>query len=1133
MDGSTPASGLESAPGDCPGKARWLEFWTGRLPESAEMRYASHLESCGPCRQLIGEFQADTGQDAIVRALRSFAFRDTSPVEPAFERVEYTLASLFTYRPKGSPSLPLPDHPEAHRPDSTLGRFRLCGVVGRGGFGVVYRAFDPLLRRNVAIKLPHRELLGLPGWRARFCWESQAAARLNHPNLVPVFESGEIDGTCFSVSEYCHGPTLARWLKEASRLPPVTEAAELAAKLADGVAHAHTRGVLHRDIKPGNVLLQPTEQGGVLGDSSDGGYLPRLTDFGLAKSIDAGQEFDAHARTRTGATVGTPEYMAPEQIGETREAIDVRTDVHALGTILYELLTGAAPFRGRTLTETLRKVESEEATPPKVLRREVPRDLQTVCLKALSKSPQERYATAQDLASDLRRFLGGQPVAARPLGWVERARRWSWRHPVRAVLAGTVVGAVFVAVLGLSLHNRRLGEALSRAESSEREARTLLYASRVSQAWEAWHRRDFARAREALASSRDVARGGASDRRDLRGFEWYYLDALTPSGKNRRAIAQHDGGATSVRFSPDGEVLASAGRDGVIRLSPLAENAAALALRGNRGDVNDLAFSHDGRRLASAGDDGAVRLWNSGDGRLLHVVGGHPGRIFEVTFSQNDRWVVSAGDGLGIRLWDVDTGDAAGILNGSEVTAMTETPGGSLLFTAHREGPIRQWDLETRAKVASFDPLHQGEIDDLAVSADGGRLLTASRDGTAREWDLANGSPHSLYTGHIDAVHDAAYVPGSQLLATASRDGTVRLWDLTGRQVSVLRGHRERVWSLDFSPDGRLLATAGRDGSVRIWNWRHWLEPGTPRTLAEPGATFRSAAAFSPGGERLAVVTTEGEVMLWDADGTNRHAELDVDQDDRRVTCLTFAGGGSRLVSGDTDGQIAVHDLSVHGSLRTLPAHQGRVWKLTMAPDDRLLASCGEDGVIRLWRWPSLERSAELRHHTADVLSIAFSPDGTTLASCGRDGEVVLWDRSRGTARTIVAARPGDVHDATFSPDGRLLATANRQGSAQVWNASDGTLVKTLPLPGEQVWCVDFSPDGRTLVTGGSKTIRFWQAESGQPLATFRSVVSGTCRVATFSPDGQTLVTAAGPTARSGSVMLWRCRKPTPDRQTE
>jgi serine/threonine protein kinase len=376
------------------------------------------------------------------------------------------------------------DSPGFSKLPNPFGRFHIRRELGRGGFGVVFLAYDPLLARDVALKVPRPEVLATPDLRARFHREARAAAGLDHPNLVPVHEAGEVDSICYLVSAYCPGPTLSEWLKARKEPVPWREAAELLIALADAAHHAHERGLVHRDLKPGNILLQQNEEGRmkkeeneqatrVAGESSlsvsySSPYIPKIADFGLAKQILPSE--DEKTLTHSGAIVGTASYMAPEQASGKSKEVGPPADIYALGAIFYEVLTGRPPFKGESDLETLLLVQVEEPLAPSRLRPRVPRDLETICLKCLEKDPKRRYGKAKELAEDLRHWLKGEPIRARPVRSLERLWRWSMRNRAVAGLTATVALVLMVGIVSSSLLAISANNSATEAKANEKRA---------------------------------------------------------------------------------------------------------------------------------------------------------------------------------------------------------------------------------------------------------------------------------------------------------------------------------------------------------------------------------------------------------------------------------------------------------------------------------------------------------------------------------------------------------------------------------------------------------------------------------------------------------------------------------------
>jgi serine/threonine protein kinase len=404
-------------------------------------------------------------------------------LRPQLERRLAYLRLLRQVLPRRPPVRPSP--PGDGLPYTSLGRFQILRELGRGAFGLVFQAYDPHLGRDVALKVPRPEVLVSAELRERFIREARAAAGLDHPHVVPVYEAGAVGTICYIASAYCPGLTLANWLRERPEPVPVGLAAQLLAALAEAVQHAHSHGVVHRDLKPSNVLLQlcpesrtPSPDSTLKGPSAGpaaGGleFIPKVTDFGLAKlAHDAvgGPSAAEAGSTQSGVLVGTPAYMAPEQASGRNRDVGPAADIYGLGVILYEVLVGRPPFQGETTLETLEQVRSQEPVPLRRLRPRVPRDMETICLKCLQKEPQKRYSSAAALAADLRHFLAGEPIQAQPARLWERGSKWARRRPALAgLLTVCALAAVTLAVVILT-YTARLQKALVTADEQRRQA---------------------------------------------------------------------------------------------------------------------------------------------------------------------------------------------------------------------------------------------------------------------------------------------------------------------------------------------------------------------------------------------------------------------------------------------------------------------------------------------------------------------------------------------------------------------------------------------------------------------------------------------------------------------------------------
>ena len=1046
-----------------------------------------------------------------------------------------------------------PAVPGEARPDRVAG-YEILEELGRGAMGVVYKARQPSLGRLVALKMILDGTMASADQRVRFRREAEAVARLNHPHIVHIHEIGEHGDRPFFSMEHVGGGSLAERLNGTPLAPRL--AARMAEQLSRAVQHAHQQGIVHRDLKPANILLSERRGDSLSGTLplASGSYAasaagsteartfdpntaagtvdlpnPKITDFGLAKQLD-----NNDGPTGSGAIVGTPSYMAPEQALGNNQQIGPAADIWALGATLYEMLTGVPPFRGANVAETLIQVTLEEPVPPRQLQPGVPRDLEIICLKCLTKAPARRYASAESLGDDLHRFLEGLPIQARPVGRVERVLKWARRRPaaagiiVLAVLSLAALQAASLSLAGYEYRQRHVAESLTnQAESARIETEASAKETEQSAKKEAEARQEADRRRDQGVLDSEIARLALADQALDRG-----IDLCANQGDVRQGLLWLTRGLELAQVAQPRNRARAARLERAARLNLTAWTgrlpARVVHLLPHPGAVESASF-HPQRPLAATGSsDGAVGLWDTTTGQPVGGVLPHTGPVRCLAWSRDGKLLaVGTGDGWqaygnGVRskgearVWDVASGQprTPPLKHDGTVWAIDISPDGERLLTGCNDHQARVWNLAevSAPKMVKHDHAVTGAV----FLPDGSSFVTAtcassweswSRTAQLRTWDSTTFKPRGPVI-LLNNVRTLSVLADTGRALTGSNNSEIQLWDLaTGMAVDKPLATGSNVVSLGVSRDGAVILAGGADYRVRAYESETRRRLGPELYMAAP----LNAVALAPDGQSFLTADTYS-ARLWRLDRTAPR-DVPLAGASRIKRSLMSAAASHVLTELEPGGELQVWD-STTGKARGKafrPAGGTKLIDLSRDGQKVLVANSSK----KLQLYNSVTGEAVGKEVTVgDVLDIKIGPDGTLAVAGCRDKTIYLCDLSAGKLLNKVEVNnlPNTV---CFAPDGKSVLSGTWSSTVYQFSVPD---LKPIGRPVGVHGAVSglaSTEDGKIFVAGahGPMNSIMGRTATGK---TIGLPLRHHARVAAFAPSGQIALTG-----NDQSLRLW------------
>jgi len=1127
----------------------YVEVWkSGKMVTRRRVDEQKARKGCRIRIGSAGEVRVAVGQSEKLGKFEVRMFGGEPPI------ADHRIAETVSKPANDDQSLPSASVAATDRRASQMDRYpdiegyKIIEPLGEGGMGMVWRAEQLSTRRQVALKLMVSHRIESPKAQARFQREVELTARLDHPNIARIYDSGLHRGMYYYAMELIDGVPLDRYVK--SKALSQNQILVLMRTVCQAVLCAHLRGVIHRDLKPSNIMV-----------SSDG--QPHVLDFGLAKALL--EQDDALTISVEGQIAGTPAYMSPEQAAGRHSQTDTRTDVFSLAVILYELLTGESPHdRSGSMFDVLRRIMEGQIRRPREIDKTIDCELEALLLKALAQNPDDRYASAGALAKDIGNYLDGEPLDARVPTVLYFLRKKARKYRLQVGIAIAVLAAMLFAYTAI------VGEQAKR-KAAEQEIHIQARKGQLADAKLKWADLEL----KVLGQNEEEARAA------LRVLRDEYLASQQNIVELEQKVDQKTTAVPTKRVNlKHGAPLAPTALVSQPAL-PRGVQSWTLETLGHRGSISKVTYSPNGRWLASGSIDGMIRLWGSESGQLERVLVGSPGAVTDLSWSSDSKGLMSISQGTDnlIRLWDAESGkmQRAFPLGETSIRCVAWSPDGRFLASSSREGQgeVALWHTETGQSVRVLKN-HTDTVCSIAWSPDGRILATGGADRTVKLWDPTTGRVLRTFDEVPDEVHSLAWSPDKRTLAIAGRGSStgdfeaLRLWNtVSGEVLSSLRmqaegpvhitgnlawtpdgstlactiNERIRIWdirsgrlkpfspgrvgALTWSSDGMVLAFGNRDGEILFWD----TVSGQPRrSYVSHSCGSVSSVTFSPDGEFLATAGKLGTVCLWDARRWQPMYKLQAygvtaDPSLGDSVLVWSPSGATLAVANDQQNTLVILDPQTGTVLDAIQESRQPTASVAWSPDGRLLATGHIGGEVQLWDTKSrpYKSLSRFNAHTGRVNALAWAPDGNSLLSAGETA-IKQWQPETGKQLRSFEGSRDTVFCLAWSPDGKTFASCGKAPAIRLWDVQFASARRILKensstSGGEGTYSnsIAWSPDGAALACRESNgDILVWNPSSGKLLHSFEAC-SGPVSTLAWSPDGRLLVCGGN----DGTARVW------------